>query len=135
MTSEESAKRFFELNLQYNRMLEQAGTHVIVNGEDAVLYWLYAEDKPLLSGEISQRMELSSGRVANILNSLEKKGMIMRERNSADKRQVSVSLTTEGRKQIDSCYRECIRWCDNMLGKLKQKDVDTFLGLAEQILQ
>ena len=83
MVNREYAKRFFELNIQYNRMLEQAGTHVIVNGEDAALYWLYTEDKPLFSGELSQRMELSSGRVANILNSLEKKGMIVRERNGA----------------------------------------------------
>ena len=135
MVNREYAKRFFELNIQYNRMPEQAGTQVIVNGEDAALYWLYTEDKPLFSGELSQRMELSSGRVANILNSLEKKGMIVRERNGADRRQVSVRLTEAGRKQIDSCYQECICWCENMLEKLEQKDVDTFLDLTEQILR
>lgn len=135
MISEQSAKQFFELNYKYNRMMEQAGSRAIVNGEEAVLYWLYTEERPLLSGEISRFMKLSSGRTANILNSLEKKGLISRERNSQDKRQVSVCLTEKGKKRIDTCYKECIQWCGDTLEKLAPKDVDTFLCLVEQILE
>lgn len=135
MSKEAAAKHFFELNLKYNRMLEHAGGQVITHGEDAVLYWLYVLDRPLLSGEISQLMELSSGRTANILNSLEKKGLVSRQRNSSDKRQVSVCLTEDGKKRIDICYQECIQWCGDILEKLAPTDVDTFLSLAEQILQ
>jgi len=135
MTNESAAKLFFELNLKYNRMLEQAGERMITHGEDAALYWLYELNRPLLSGEISQLMKLSSGLTANILNRLEKKGLVSRERNSSDKRQVSVCLTKEGEKRIDTCYKDCIRWCGDTLEKLKPKDVDTFLYLAEQILE
>lgn len=135
MGNETAAKQFFKLNLKYSQMLEQAGGRVILHGEDAVLYWLYELDRPLLSGEISQLMKLSSGRTANILNSLERKGLVSRKRNSSDKRQVSVCLTKAGKSRIDLCYKECIRWCEDTLEKLAAKDVDHFLGLAEQILE
>lgn len=135
MGNETAAKQFFKLNLKYSQMLEQAGGRVILHGEEAVLYWLYELDRPLLSGEISQLMKLSSGRTANILNSLERKGLVSRKRNSSDKRQVSVCLTKDGKRQIDTCYKECIRWCEDTLEKLAPKDVDRFLCLAEQILE
>lgn len=135
MSSEKSAQQFFELNIKYSRMLEQAGDRVIMHGEDAVLYWLYAENRPLLSGEISGLMELSSGRTANILHSLEKKGLILREKNSPDRRQVSVRLTKEGEEQIKSRYAESICWYQALLDRLDEQDAEAFLRFAKQMLQ
>ena len=134
MSSADSAKRLFELNLLYSRKMEQSGDHVIMRGEDLILYLLLEEDGPLLSGELTKRMELTSGRTANILNSLEKKGLIRRKKDSADKRQVSVSLTSKGRKQITALYQDCIGWHQEILNEIGEKDANEFLRIAEQIL-
>ena len=134
MSSTESAKRLFELNLLYTRKMEQSGDQVIMHGEDLILYLLFVEDGPLLSGELSKRMELSSGRTANILNSLEKKGLIRRKKDSADKRQVSVSLTPKGRRQIAALYEDCISWHQGILARVSEEDANDFLRISEQIL-
>lgn len=52
------------------------------------------------SGELADSMDLTSGRIANILKSLEKKDMIVREKAPGDKRYVIARLTDKGRDKI-----------------------------------
>lgn len=52
------------------------------------------------SGELADSMDLTSGRIANILKSLEKKDLIFREKASGDKRYVIAGLTDKGRDKI-----------------------------------
>lgn len=60
---------------------------------------------PATSGNLSEMVYLSQATVTGILDRLELRGLIKRERGKPDRRRVTVSLTEEGHK-----LAECMPW-------------------------
>lgn len=85
-------------------------------GENEVLMALFHAGGSLTPGEIGSCAHVSSSRVANILRSLEEKGLVTRAHSSEDRRLVNVSLTREGRAEA-TARRE--RRLDAMAGYLR----------------
>ena len=65
-------------------------------GEMAVLRLLARERRQMLAGEISRSLSMTTSRIAAVLNRLEKKEMITRLPDPADRRRVAVALTARG---------------------------------------
>ena len=68
-------------------------------GEHGVIHALACSASPLTPSELATLGHLSSARVANVLRSLEEKGLVTREHSQADRRRVTVSLTEAGRAE------------------------------------
>lgn len=66
-------------------------------GETAVLMSLCRAEVPLTPTQLGALAHVSSARVANILRTLEEKGLVTRTHSAADRRSVSVELTDAGR--------------------------------------
>ena len=60
-----------------------------LRGENAVLTWLVRQEEDVHPGDLAEKLSLVPGRMTDILKTLEKKGMIRRERDSEDRRRVS----------------------------------------------
>ena len=82
-----------------------------LRGENAVLTYLVHHPTEVHPGELAEKLSLVPGRMADILKTLEKKGMIRREKDPKDRRRVLVMITpkgirnvTERREQIRSQY-------------------------------
>ncbi|MBM6814248.1 MULTISPECIES: MarR family transcriptional regulator [Atopobiaceae] len=75
-------------------------------GETAVLMTLFRSEEPLTPGSLGSFAQVSSARTANILRSLEEKGLVTRTHSSEDRRCVRVALTDEGRRRADSIRQE-----------------------------
>jgi DNA-binding MarR family transcriptional regulator len=58
------------------------------------------ENGPLTSGNVAKEIYLSPSTVVGIIDRLEKKGLVVRSRDSRDRRQVYVSITPSGEKLI-----------------------------------
>ena len=66
-------------------------------GEMAVMRLLHnGTKKKMTAGELSSRLSMTTSRVAAVLGSLEKKGLLERENDAVDRRCVLVSLTQAG---------------------------------------
>ena len=66
-------------------------------GEMAVMRLLHnGEKKKMTAGELSSRLSMTTSRIAAVLGSLEKKGLLERENDEVDRRRVLVSLTQAG---------------------------------------
>lgn len=66
-------------------------------GEMAVMQLLHnGTKKKMTAGELSSRLSMTTSRVAAVLGSLEKKGLLERENDAVDRRRVLVSLTQAG---------------------------------------
>lgn len=59
---------------------------------------------PLSQGELGRRLLKSSGNVTVVVDNLEKRTLVVRERNPRDRRSVTVSLTDEGRRLIEIVF-------------------------------
>ena len=69
----------------------------IMCGEMAVMRLLHSGAKQkMTAGELSSRLGMTTSRVAAVLCSLEKKGLLERENDEVDRRRVLVSLTQAG---------------------------------------
>ena len=70
-------------------------------GEFGALRVLSQQDEGVTSSAISREMSIGPGGVANLLKSLEKKGYIVKETSSEDRRANSVRITAEGRAKLE----------------------------------
>lgn len=57
-----------------------------------------AQNGPMTLAEIAAAIHLSSSTMVGIIDRLEAKGLLARERSTKDRRQVFINITTEGKK-------------------------------------
>jgi len=84
------------------RLTERTVTRFGLNaGEFHVLVKLrVAPDHRLSAGDLAEHLDLSTGAMTNRLDGLEENGLITRERASADRRSVLVTMTPKGSEVV-----------------------------------
>jgi len=65
-----------------------------------ILHELFQTDQMAI-GEIARKISLSQATVTDILDRLEAKGLVLRTKNSLDRRQVLIKITSNGRNIIN----------------------------------
>ena len=99
------------------------------HGESGVLQILLENEKnkkPLSSGDICAKMQLSSGRTALTLKSLELKRLIVRRADEKDKRRTLVKLTEKGKALAESTAKEVSAAVNKIVEKLGEKQAAEF---------
>ncbi|MCR5167222.1 MAG: MarR family transcriptional regulator [Oscillospiraceae bacterium] len=69
-----------------------------IRGEYGVLNYLCGREDGVSAGELGKALHVVPGRMADILKSLEQKGLIVRLHNDKDRRVVNAVITDEGRR-------------------------------------
>jgi MarR family 2-MHQ and catechol resistance regulon transcriptional repressor len=59
---------------------------------------------PMCQSDIGAKLLKSSGNITLVIDNLEKRGLVRRERDSDDRRMVIVSLTKKGRELIERIF-------------------------------
>lgn len=106
------------------------------HGESGVLQILLDNEKnkkPLSSGDICAKMQLSSGRTALTLKSLELKRLIVRRADEKDKRRTLVKLTEKGKALAESTAKEVSAAVNKIVEKLGEKQTAEFIGMLATI--
>lgn len=103
-------------------------------GENALLIALLRSDEAPTPGDLSHRLNLTSGRVANILRQLEGKGLITRTRDGADKRRIKVSLTERGVLRAQEALDRMAAHDRMVFQKLGEDDVREWMRLSRLVL-
>jgi MarR family transcriptional regulator, 2-MHQ and catechol-resistance regulon repressor len=83
-----------------NRLLAELDLTASQFGALEALYHL----GPLKQGEIGTKILKSSGNITMVVDNLERRGLVRRERESGDRRCVTVSLTDEGESLIAGIF-------------------------------
>lgn len=83
--------------------------------------------------EIARRVSLSQATVTSILDRLVKKGFVRRDRNSTDRRIVSISLTPSGKNQIFNAPELLQEDFLNRLGELEPWEQKMLTSALERI--
>ena len=105
-----------------------------MRGEMAVLRLLGESGLPLTAGDLSRDLRMTTSRIAAVLNSLQKKGMIERGEDAQDRRRVLVRLTAEGSalcEQRKACVRRRLAAIFERLG---MEDTREFMRIMGRIL-
>lgn len=106
------------------------------HGESGVLQILLENEKnkkPLSSGDICAKMQLSSGRTALTLKNLELKRLVVRRADEKDKRRTLVKLTEKGKALAESTAKEVSAAVNKIVEKLGEKQAAEFIGMLATI--
>ncbi|MFR0736928.1 MAG: MarR family winged helix-turn-helix transcriptional regulator [Oscillospiraceae bacterium] len=99
-----------EVLRQYYYMKIPLGLENFMQGEMKVLSYIHynAGGGEIATGDIVSALDMTGGRVAGILRSLEKKGFISRRTDENDRRRIMVSPTYAGSDYVEN-GRELLR--------------------------
>ena len=112
-----------------DRIVEKSG----VRGESGVLLYLYHVGRPMYPGELTEKLGLTTGRIANILRGLESAGLIARATDALDKRRVRVELTPEGEVWAQQQNAKAIAYYDRLLSRFTPEEARQYHGLATKM--
>ena len=84
------------------------------------------------AGELSMLLELSTARIAAMLNNLERKGAITRARDKADRRRVVVRLTAQGREEVQTSYDAAVVCLAEVYRRMGEDDTRELLRLSDR---
>lgn len=105
----------------------------MVKGEIFVLNYLATHEKIVHPKELSEKMAVSTARIARLLNHMEEKKLIQRYSDQDDSRQVIVVLTEDGRKMIRQIRTEVISYTSAMLENLGPEDAEAYIRIQKKI--
>lgn len=105
----------------------------MVKGELFVLNYLVTHETIIHPKELSEKMAVTTARIASLLNHMEEKNLIRRYTDPGDSRQVVVVLTEEGKKAIQQARAEVISYVCAMLESLGPEDAASYIRIQKKI--
>ena len=124
------ADNLCDIHFLYAKDLANVFEQHSTRGEEAALFWLSKMECPVSAGELASRMGISSGRIANILSSLDRKKYKERRRSSRDRRQINITLTEAGAAHIQQVYESAKASHISLLKKMGSGEAEDFIRLT-----
>ena len=126
------AKELVEMQVENARPLSRIADCIVARGEEQILLMLAHRNEAVCAGVLTEHVGLTSGRVANILKQLERKGYIERTPGTDDRRKVLVCLTASGWQYAKQVYQKEMDGYARLLRVLGGQDAQEFVRLIKQ---
>ena len=128
-----------EMLVDQTELLFRHGPHKLIGknarGECFVLRCLARSKAPLLPSDLSEQSHASTARIAVVLNTLGKKGLISRAIDPTDRRRILVSLTNVGQEYVAVVRTQLREDMKHLLEELGEQDAREYLRITKRILQ
>lgn len=102
-------------------------------GEIGVLGYLAFEKDEATAGELSEKLNVTTARIASILNSLEAKDYIKRTEDSKDKRKTLVVVTKKGKALAKKAKKEVIDKITKVINEIGEEEVKEYIRITLKI--
>ena len=109
--------------------LESAG---LTPSQFGVLEALY-HIGPLCLGELARKLLKTSGNLTMVVGNLQKRGLVTRTRQAADKRFYLVSITEKGRKLIAQVFPQHVERIVGAMSELAPAEQETLAALSRKL--
>jgi DNA-binding MarR family transcriptional regulator len=131
----ELAEEFLQQMRSFRRFNPQQKINESMHGEAFVLHHITRNSEQIIPSEISSAMGISGARIAAALNSLEKKGYIIRQIDPIDRRRILVTPTDKGREQEEANRRKLVETIEKMLRMLGENDAKEYIRISRKIAE
>lgn len=102
-------------------------------GEVGVLGYLAFDKDEATAGELSEKLQVTTARIASILNSLESKEYIIRREDKSDKRKTVVVITKKGINLATKTKKEIIDKIIKVINEVGYEEVNEYIRIATKI--
>ena len=133
MNTNKLGESLWTIHIENMRVLDQIVEASRTRGENGMLLYLYHVGRPMFPGELTEKLGLTTGRIANILKELEKSGLVVRTPDALDKRRVQVALTRQGEEAARAQNEEAVRYHAMLLSLLSEDEARQFLEMLQRM--
>lgn len=131
-TAAEVRKYLEELHACFPHSLYDAMT-ATQRGMGFVLSFLENTDGDVCAGDLAEQLNVSSARIAALLNKMEQNGLISRRKSPEDKRRTLVNITPAGTCLIDGLRSQALNRVAQLLAEIGEKDLRSFIRVSRKI--
>ncbi len=117
------------LTSRLNRWITDKGLSISQFGALEALYHL----GPLHQNRIGEKLLKSSGNITMVVDHLEKRGLVRRERDSMDRRCITVFLTETGRELIATIFEPHVKLVEQEMSALSADEQDQLAALCKKL--
>jgi len=103
-------------------------------GESFVLHVLSGKAE-MLPSELSSALGTSAARISAVLGTLEKKGLVVRQIDLNNRRNILVSITDNGRKRVKIEKRKWGKTLEQVFLEMGEEDTQAYLRLSNQFFE
>lgn len=98
-----------------------------------ILVYLEEATGEVIAGDLARELNVSTARIAALLKTMEKNGLIIRYRSSADARQTVVEITGEGREYTRQMKEQIIEKAEMLIEKVGKEELEEFIRISRKI--
>lgn len=102
-------------------------------GEIGVLSYLAFNKNKVSAGELSEKLNVTTARIASILNSLENKECVERKEDNLDKRKTLVFITVKGKSLASNTKNEVIKKIIKVIEEVGYEEIKNYIKTATKI--
>ena len=102
-------------------------------GTGFVLAYLVNADGEVIAGDIAREMNVSTARIATLLRTMEKNGLVIRCNSTTDARRTVVKLTPAGMERAAGLREQILQKMETLLEKVGKEDLKEFMRVARKI--
>lgn len=89
---------------------------------------------PMCQREIAEKILKSTGNITMVIDNLEKRGLVLRERNENDRRYFTVNLTTDGEDKIKRYFPDHVGKITRILGVLSDDEMENLQKICKKLV-
>ena len=102
-------------------------------GMGFVLIYLNESDHEVLAGELAKASNVSTARIAALLRTMEKNGLVERYHSASDARHTIVKITQEGIRQAEQLREQVLAKIELLLERVGREKLEEFIRLSNEI--
>jgi DNA-binding MarR family transcriptional regulator len=83
---------------------------------------------------LSEFLGYDMGALTRVVDDLERRGLVRRERSQRDRRAVEIAITAEGRRHAAEAQRKVVELLNELVEPFSAAEIDTLIGLMQRML-
>ena len=84
--------------------------------------------------QLSEELGHDMGALTRVVDTLERRGLLRRERSARDRRAVEIAITAAGRRHAHSGKREVVELLNEVVQPFSEQELDSFIALLQRML-
>jgi DNA-binding MarR family transcriptional regulator len=93
-----------------------------------------AQQEHISATQLSAHIGHDMGALTRVVDELERRGFVRRERSSRDRRAVEIAIPPAGRRQAREARRLIVQLLNRLVEPFTDPEVDTLIGLLQRLL-
>jgi DNA-binding MarR family transcriptional regulator len=99
------------------------------------LMGLSRQQSPVSATQLSKELCHDMGALTRVVDELERRGLVRRERSRRDRRAVEIAITAAGRRQASGAKRVMVELLNELVEPYSEAEIATLIGLLQRMLQ